>query len=896
VSKDTILVVDDNHQLAEFVGNKLLPSLGYASKIAFTGESALKLIRSSQPSLILLDLELPDTTGLEILRQLAAEGFNIPTILVTAHGSEQIAADAFRLGVQDYLVKPVDSGMLSASIARALTETHLRQQTIQLTTQLEERVSWLNTLFQIGKSVTSTLDPDEVLRRIVEAGVQLTQAEEGFLALLDRISGQFYLRAAKNIDESRIKTMRLPVHDQLVSRVIETGKPIRTTRKPGSAPVKISTGYLVQNLLHVPIFSRGELLGVLSVDNRGSDRPFTKSDENKLVSLADYAAVALENSNLYQQAQHEIDSRRQIERALRESEERYALAMRGANDGIWDWNLQTNEIYFSPRWKSMLGYEEDQIENDPTEWFQRIHPQDVEKVKLALSAHIRGLTAHFESEHRVQHKNGAYLWMLSRGLAVRDKESNASRIAGSQTDISARKAAEAKLLHDAFYDRLTGLPNRALFMDRLKNAIERSKRRSDYGFAVLFLDLDQFKNVNDTLGHPVGDQLLVAIANMLKSNLRATDTVARLGGDEFVILLEDVKDEGAAITISEWIVKKFSSPFRLVENDVFVTTSIGIVLSALGHDLPEDVLRDADIAMYAAKAQGKAIYKVFNPAMRESILRRVTLESDLRQALDSKQMRIYYQPILSLKTGELLGLEALARWQHPERGLISPLEFIPLAQETGLIIALDQWMLTEASRQVHEWQIRFQLDPPLKLHINLAHSLFTQTGLIKRIEAILESTGLEKRNLQLEITENAIIEHNGPLSRSIIELNKIGIDVHIDDFGTGYSSLIHLQKLPVSALKVDHTFIQQLRQESGNTEIVRTIIDLAHDLNIIVYAEGIETEEQLNQLKAMGCDCGQGFLFCPPLDTEATGVLLEKGGDDRTRWKDLLTGNARSKD
>jgi EAL domain-containing protein (putative c-di-GMP-specific phosphodiesterase class I) len=339
-------------------------------------------------------------------------------------------------------------------------------------------------------------------------------------------------------------------------------------------------------------------------------------------------------------------------------------------------------------------------------------------------------------------------------------------------------------------------------------------------------------------------------------------------------------------------VKKFSSPFRLAENDVFVTTSIGIVLSSLGHDQPEDVLRDADIAMYAAKAQGKGIFQVFNPVMRERILRRVGLEADLRQALVSKQMRIHYQPIISLKTGELLALEALARWQHPERGLISPLEFIPLAQETGLIITLDQWMLTEASRQVHTWQTRYRFDPPLKLNLNVAHSLFTQTGLVKRIEAILKDTGLDKQNLQLEITENALVEHNGPMSGIITELSKMGIEVNIDDFGTGYSSLIHLQKLPVFALKIDHTFIQQLRQVSGNTEIVRTIIDLAHDLKLTVFAEGIETQEQLDQLKAMDCDCGQGFLFSHPLDPEATEVLLEKGEAERIRWKQLLTGEA----
>jgi len=891
VSEDTILVVDDNRQLAQFIANTLLPTLGYKAQVAHNGESALKFVRASPPSLMLLDLELPDTTGLEILQTLQQDGYNIPAILCTAHGSEHIAADAFRLGVEDYLIKPVDADNLSQAISKALTETHLRQQAARLTAQLEEQVSWLNALSQIGKSLTSILDLDELLRRILEAGVQLTQAEEGFLALPEPTSGQFYLRAVRNINENSIKTMSLPADDPLIKKVIQDGRPLRITHKVGGKLVKISTGFLVHNLLNVPIFSKGQLLGVLSVDNRIDNRPFTQKDEDMLVSLADYAAVALDNANLYHQAQHEIKTRQQIDRALRESEERYALAVRGANDGIWDWNLKTNRIYFSPRWKAMLGYNEDEISDNPNEWLNRIHPLDIEKVKLAISSHIRGLTSHFESEHRMQHKDGSYRWMLTRGLAVKGQDTTASRIAGSQTDISAHKAAEAKLLHDAFYDRLTNLPNRALFVDRLKVAIERARRHEEYNFAVLFLDLDQFKNVNDTLGHPVGDQLLVAIANMLQSNLRASDTVARLGGDEFVILLDDIRDESAAIKISEWILRKFSSPFRLAENDVFVTTSIGIVMSTLGHDRAEDVLRDADIAMYAAKAQGKATYEMFKPSMRERILKRVALEADLRQAIDNQQIMPYYQPIVSLQSGKLEGFEALARWQHPESGLILPDTFIPLAQETGLIMHLDLWVFKQAARQMHEWQTRFEIDPPLALAVNISKNLFNRPDLPDAIEKILRTTKLDRHSLKLEISESTLTEHGESTIKIISMLKEIGIEVQIDDFGTGYSSLIHLRKFPAAGLKIDYSFVQQLRDREGNTEIVRAIIGLSHDLNMLAFAEGIETRAQLRQLKAMQCDRGQGFLLSEPLDAKAAEALLESCASEEepfAPWKNLL--------
>jgi len=894
MNNETILIVDDNCQLAKFIGETLLPKMGYKAKIAHDGINAMNALQSLRPALILLDFELPDTTGLEMLRELKNQNITIPTILFIDHGSEQIATDAFRLGVQDFLVKPVEPDELKAVIERALSEPRLRQEKAKLTVRLNEQVSWLNILSKIGQSLTSTLDPDEVLRRIVEAGVQMTQAEEGFLALLDNASGQLYLRAAKNIEEDQIMTMRIPVNDSLIGEVIHTAKAFRTTSVTSGGLVKVSTGYLVQSLLHVPILSKGHPLGVLSVDNRVNKRVFTQKDENMLVSLADYAAVALENANLYQQARHEILERKRIELALRESEQRYLLAIQGANDGIWDWDLKINKIYFSERWISMLGFNQKEFGDDPQAWFNLVHNDDLENLKLALSAHIRGLAPHFENEHRIRHRDGSYRWMHSRGLAVKNQDGVAGRIAGSMTDISERKAAEARLLHDAFFDRLTGLPNRALLMDRLKNAIERAKRREDYNFALLFLDLDQFKNVNDSLGHPAGDQLLITIGEMLKNNLRSTDTIARLGGDEFVILLEDIKNTASAEYICNLIHKRFSSPIRMAENEVFITTSIGIVLSGPEYNEPDDMLRDADIAMYEAKARGKGYHEIFKPRMRDRIIQRVSLESELRQAIEKEQLRVYYQPIISLKSGQLEGFEALARWQHSERGLIPPIEFIPIACETGLIATIDLWMIRESCRQIQEWQSRFHFDPPLKISVNLTHYLIEQPNLIETIKQILSETGLDNHCLRLEITENTVSTNSTRITNFIMELQNLNVDVQIDDFGTGYSSLTYLQKYPLSGLKIDQSFVVQMMEQGSHKEIVRTIVELAHDLGMQTFAEGIENKEQLNFLRSLGCDCGQGFLFSIPVDADTVSAILELKGSNEgqlNQWQELFMLN-----
>jgi diguanylate cyclase (GGDEF)-like protein/PAS domain S-box-containing protein len=568
-----------------------------------------------------------------------------------------------------------------------------------------------------------------------------------------------------------------------------------------------------------------------------------------------------------------ITARKHSEKALPESEERYALAVQGANDGIWDWNLKTNEIYFSPRWKAMLGYLDDEINNTLGEWFDRIHPDDFSGFKRCLEAHQDGLTPHFEHEHRIRHRDGEYRWMLSRGLAVRDPEGKPTRMAGSQSDITTRKQAEVQLLHDALHDALTGLPNRVLLMERLRHAIQLAKRHEDYHFAVLFLDIDRFKLINDGLGHLVGDRLLVAIAQKLSVCLHLGDTVARLGGDEFVILLEDVKGIGEVTNVVNRIQREMSQPFNINEHEIFTSSSIGIALSEAGRECSEDVLRDADTALCRAKARGRACYEIFNASMRTRAIALLQLETDLRRAIDRQEFHLYYQPIVSLRSYRIVGFEALLRWQHPERGMISPTEFIPIAEETGLIIPLGIWVLREACQQMRSWQMQLSQNASLTVSVNLSGKQFTP-DLIGQICQILQETQLHAQHLKLEITESVLIENADSAATLLSQLQSFGIKLSMDDFGTGYSSLSYLYRFPVDTLKIDRSFISKIDTDGEQLAIVRTIMTLAWNLGLDVVAEGIETHKQLAQMKALQCEYGQGYFFSPPLDPKTAGQRL----------------------
>lgn len=591
-------------------------------------------------------------------------------------------------------------------------------------------------------------------------------------------------------------------------------------------------------------------------------KDFITSDADKKVIGIIAAAIGVE------------EERRVTQQALKESEERYVLSSRGANDGLWDCNLLTNEVYFSPRWKSMLGCEDNEISSSLTEWFTRLHPEDVEQVKAAIAAHLEGITPQFENEHRMLHKEGEYRWMLCRGLAVRNADGKAYRIAGSQADITERKRIEFQLMHEVLHDALTGLPNRVLFMDRLGQAIKSAKRRQNYLFAVLFLDIDRFKVVNDSLGHLLGDQLLRAIAHRLEACIRPGDTIARLGGDEFIILVEDIKDVNDATKVAERIQQELALPFNLCDKEVFIAASIGITLSTTGYDQPDDLLRDADMTMYRAKALGKARYEVFDQTMHIKAMARLQLETDLRQAINQEEFRIHYQPIVSLNKGIVIGFEALVRWYHPLRGIISPAEFIPVAEETGLIVPISWWVLGEACRQMQAWQEQFSSISFLTISVNLSSKQFSQPNLVERVKQILQETRLNARNLKLEITESVLLENVESAAAMLVQLQSLGIRLSMDDFGTGYSSLSYLYRLPIDTLKIDRSFIHNVDVDPEKIQIIRTIIALAWNLGMDVVAEGVETKKHMYQLQALRCEFGQGYLFSKPLDSEKAQALI----------------------
>jgi diguanylate cyclase (GGDEF)-like protein/PAS domain S-box-containing protein len=575
----------------------------------------------------------------------------------------------------------------------------------------------------------------------------------------------------------------------------------------------------------------------------------------------------------------DITDRQLAEDAVRESEERYMLSAKGANDGLWDWDMKSNKICYSSRWMTMLGYEEGEISAGPEEWLDRIHHDDRMQVKAEISAHISGHTTHFKSEHRIKHRDGTYRWVLSRGLAIRDVNVNSYRMAGSMTDITERKKAEKQLIFDALHDGLTGLPNRALFMDRLGHAVSREKRNKEHLFAVCFLDMDRFKVLNDSLGHTVGDKLLVAISERLEESLRPDDTVARLGGDEFAMLLEDLKNSNEALSIIERIQEKFVQPFGLDGQEVFASASIGIAFSSTGYDNPEGLLRDADIAMYHAKSKGSACYQVFDNNMYDNAVARMQMETDLRHAVMQNEFSLYYQPIVSAKSGRITGLEALIRWNHPQKGLIPPLEFIPTTEETGLIVPLGDWIIEEACKQLSIWQKQFVDDDPLSVSVNISSKQLTPR-FIGYVKELLGKVDLAPNSLVLEITESIIMENAEIVAPLLQQLKEMDVQLHIDDFGTGYSSLSYLHRFPLDVLKIDRSFVNRIDAKGDNLEIIIAITTLAHNLEMEVVVEGVETEEQLKKLKAIECEYMQGFYFSKPLEKEQMEFLLKKSHFD----------------
>jgi diguanylate cyclase (GGDEF)-like protein/PAS domain S-box-containing protein len=565
-------------------------------------------------------------------------------------------------------------------------------------------------------------------------------------------------------------------------------------------------------------------------------------------------------------------SHQQAIMSLSRSEERYALAVRAANDGIWDWDLGADRIYFSPRWHEILGRPERSDDDDPCAWFDLVHADDLLRLRAAIDAHLAGQTPHLLSQHRMRHSDGSWRWVLTRGLAIRDVDGVATRMAGSLSDITDRLAAERQLQHDALHDGLSGLPNRALFMDRVDQVMQRAVRQPGIGCAVLYLDIDRFKLVNDSLSHAIGDHLLVALARRIAGVVRPGDTVARIGGDEFTMLLDGVVSGDEAMLVAERVQGALAQSFAVDGHDLFVTASIGIALSS-PKTSPQELIRNADIAMYDAKRRGRARCAIFDESMHRRVVDRLSRQNELRQAVEQSLLPIHYQPIIDLATGRVSGLEALVRWPEgwPE---VAPLDFIPIAEETGVIGPLGLHVLRTALATLAEWRRSGLVSEEVQMSVNVSGRQLDDPALPQNVRAAIAAAGLPGRALRLELTESTLMQEPQRMRGIIREVCSGGVGLHLDDFGTGYSSLAALHQFPVDALKIDRSFVASIDSGSGSDVIVRSTIALAHSLGLRVIAEGIERKEQLQRLRTLGCEYGQGFLFSPPLSVQDSEVLL----------------------
>ena len=619
-------------------------------------------------------------------------------------------------------------------------------------------------------------------------------------------------------------------------------------------------------------------LPVLFIDSTG--RPQTRALRRSQAAHEGAAAYLIDDEltgPLLEHAIHGGIESARLQRAVNEVQERFALAVRGSNDGVWEWLLDSGEMHFSRRWRELLGYGVDELSNSCDEWFDRVHPADLLGLRADLDTHLAGHKPYHEFEHRLQASDGTYRWVISRGVVQRDQAGNPVRMAGSLTDTSNYRLREQKLLEESRQDPLTNLPRREPFLERLRNAIDLANAYDDYSFTVMMVDVDRFRWLADSIGHRAAETMLSILARRLVACVRPGDTVSRFGGDKFAILLENVDDVQQGALIAERIRRSVSEPFEVEGQTVYTTVSIGLTTSRRGYQDAEDVINDVGAAANRAKEEGHDRLRIFETKMRDDALSSLRMEVALRQAVERNEFELRYQPIVGLHTHELIGFEALVRWQHPRRGLVSPAEFIPIAEQTGLIVPLGRWVLREAARQLAEWIGLLPEARRLSMAVNLSGRQVADPRLLEEIQSIVEEHELGPGALKLELTESVLVKNADVVTRFIADLQERGVHLWVDDFGTGYSSLSYLHRFPVNGLKIDKAFVDALDGSDGSAAMVRTILSLAENLEVEAIAEGIEERVQADQLRTLGCGGGQGYLFSKPVPAADVRPLLVEG-------------------
>lgn len=730
---------------------------------------------------------------------------------------------------------------------KALRESEQSYRALLTTAQRQARE--LTLLDRVHAAISRELDLPLLFRTVVEAIAQTFGYTQVSLFLRE---GEV-LSLQHQVGYDRM-IPRISIAEGIAGRVVRTGKPV-LLEDTSTDPDFLEAIEGTVSEVCVPLFDQEKVAGVLILES--VDNTLTEADLRLMTALSEQISIAIGRARLYAQ--------------VVESEQKYRSVVESVKEVIFQTDTSGRWVFLNPAWTELTGFALE--ESTGTTALSYVHHDDRQRYREHFQMLIEGKRQFARHEIRYLTNDGGFRWVELHAQATLDSEGAIVGTSGTLNDVTERKALGEQLVHQAFHDPLTHLPNRTFFMERLTRSLSAARGRA-HSVAVLFLDLDNFKVVNDSLGHRAGDQLLIMVGKRLQSCVRPSDTVARLGGDEFIVLLEEIVDGSKAGYLAERIAQQLEAPFSIEGHEVFLAASVGIALSSSEYDQPDDLLRNADMAMYEAKKKGKARYAMFNPGMNLRALARLELESEMRRALELGEFVVYYQPIVQLSTGRVVEVEALVRWQHPQRGLISPLDFIPLAEETGLILPLGEWVLKEACRQVRLWQTQYTSDSPLTLSVNLSARQFRQPNLVRDIDHIIRQTGLNPRYLKLEITESVAL-HNEELSMSTLqELRAIGIHIAIDDFGTGYSALGYLKHYPVDTLKLDRSFVQGLGHDPKDTAIVRATITMAQALDMTVTGEGIETGEQLAGLRALGCDLGQGYYFSRPVPSHEIEAQL----------------------
>ncbi len=653
---------------------------------------------------------------------------------------------------------------------------------------------------------------------------------------------------------------RVPLGEGVVGRVAGTGEPLLIDELL-SEPSDIDVASDRVSTVCVPLLDQGHVVGVISIEG-GEGVRLSDADFELMLATSEHINIAIGRARLYAEA--------------RESEHKYRSVVESINEVIFQVDVRGVWTFLNPAWTRITGYPLDASIGVPALDF--IHPDDRARTAGCFRPLLLGDIDHAWQEARCQTHDGSPRWIEIRARLVRDGNSDVVGLSGVLTDVTERRSLAEQLTRQAFYDAVTSLPNRTLFLDRVGHALAASGRGSGQ-VAVLFLDLDGFKVINDSLGHSAGDVLLGAVGRRLASCMRPADTVARFGGDEFAVLLDHIHDASEAVRVAERIIQELRAPFIVTGREMFVGASIGITVRAFPatHVLPEDILREADIAMYRAKAGGKSRVVMFDTAMTARAVERLDVETDLRRALERDELEVYYQPEIDLETGRIVGMEALVRWRHPRLGLVAPAEFIPIAEETGQIVAIGQWVLEQACRQAHAWQVKRLGGSSLILSVNLSAREIERPNLVEDVDRVLRETGLAPSALRLEITETMLMEDGPGTEATLRRLHDLGVWLAIDDFGTGYSSLSYLRRFPVDTLKIDRSFIAAMDSDEGTGAIVRAVTALGHALGMDVIAEGIETAGHLARVRGVQCDRGQGYHFSRPVPANEMGELLAAG-------------------